>query len=294
MSAKLNSSTKDLLQGMQVPPGKKINLRKDYDPTYAPGGLEGQASDLLKQGIRRLAKYQDTLYAQDRRALLVVLQAMDAAGKDGVIKHVMTGLNPQGCQVYSFKAPSQEEMDHDYLWRCFRALPERGRIGIFNRSYYEEVLVARVHPEILAAQHLPDELKTKKIWKRRFEEINNFEKYLLHNGIDVLKIFLNVSKDEQKRRFLERIEQPDKNWKFAVGDIKERQHWEEYMAAYEDMFIHTSTKQAPWYIVPADNKWFTHLAVSRLIAAKLKSFQLAYPVVSEEQRRALEEAKNMM
>ncbi len=295
MNVPTSLSTKQLIELTLVRPGRKVSLRNDYDPGYAPGdGLEESASELLEQGVQRLAKYQDMMYAQDRRALLVIVQALDAAGKDSVIKHVMSGLNPQGCQVYSFKAPSHEDLDHDYMWRCFKALPERGRIGIFNRSYYEEVLVARVHPEILEAQRIPEELKSKKIWKQRFEDINNFEKYLTNNGISVLKIYLNVSKEEQKKRFCERIEKPEKNWKFAVGDVKKREHWDEYRKAYEDMFTHTSTKHAPWFIVPADQKWFTRLAVARLVAARLKSFDLAYPVISEEERAALEEAKNMM
>jgi PPK2 family polyphosphate:nucleotide phosphotransferase len=219
---------------------------------------------------------------------------MDAAGKDGTIKHVMSGLNPQGCQVYSFKAPSSEELDHSYLWRCFRALPERGRIGIFNRSYYEEVLVARVHPEILDRQKIPAETKNKGIWKRRFEEINNFEQYLVNNGIIVLKFFLNVSKAEQKRRFLERIERPDKNWKFSVNDAKERNFWNDYMDAYEDCFNHTSTKAAPWFIIPADFKPFSRLAVAFVIYHKLKELDLAYPKVSKAQLDALQQAKKVL
>jgi PPK2 family polyphosphate:nucleotide phosphotransferase len=219
---------------------------------------------------------------------------MDAAGKDGTIKHVMSGVNPQGCQVFSFKAPSSEELDHDYLWRCFRALPERGRIGIFNRSYYEEVLIARVHPEILAGQQLPESLKDKQIWNRRFEEINNFEKYLVNNGIIVLKFFLNVSKQAQKKRFLERIDLPEKNWKFSAGDAKERAFWDDYMNAYEDMFNHTSTEWAPWHIIPADHKWFTRLAVATVITNQLKSLNLKYPTVNEAHKKDLVEAKALL
>lgn len=288
-------TTKDLIERFTATPGRKISLAKHYDPAYVPKGVskeEGEA--LLYSGIQRLAKYQDMLYAQNQYALLIIFQAMDAAGKDSAIKHVMTGLNPQGVQVHSFKAPSQEELDHDYLWRCFKALPERGRIGIFNRSYYEEVLVARVHPEILARQGLPPELKDKKIWKHRFEEINNFEQYLTHNATHVIKFFLNVSKEEQRKRFLERIERPEKNWKFSAADAKEREHWDDYMAAFEDVFLHTSTKESPWYLIPADNKWFTRVAVARIIAYRMKALKLAYPSVTEEQQKQLAEARSLL
>jgi PPK2 family polyphosphate:nucleotide phosphotransferase len=277
-----------------VPPRKKIKL-KDYNPrsTGQFKDKEGVREDLRKD-IERLAKYQDILYAQNTHALLVIFQAMDAAGKDGAIKHVMSGVNPQGCQVYSFKAPSHEELDHDYLWRSMKALPERGRIGIFNRSYYEEVLVVRVHPEILEGQQLPPKLKTKKIWRKRFEEINSFEHYLVRNGIHVLKFFLNVSKDEQKKRFLERIDTPEKNWKFSISDVKERGHWDDYMEAYEDMFSHTSTEWSPWYIIPADHKWFTRAAVADVIVANLKSMGLSYPTVSEQHKQELIKAKTLL
>lgn len=276
-------------------PGSKIKL-KDFDPDYT-GGFKKQeigAEVLLKAGIEELAKYQDMLYAQDTYALLILFQAMDAAGKDGTIRHVMSGINPQGCQVYSFKAPSAEELDHDYLWRSFKALPERGRIGIFNRSYYEEVLVVRVHPEILNTQKLPPHAKDKQIWKRRFEEINHFEKYLVNNGIAVLKFFLNVSKEVQKERFLERIDLPDKNWKFSAGDAKERSHWNDYMKAYEDVFTHTSTEWAPWHIIPANRKWFTRLIVAYLIHQKLASLNLAYPTVTQAHREELLKAKAIL
>jgi PPK2 family polyphosphate:nucleotide phosphotransferase len=277
-----------LLDVLRVPPGKKIDLKKDYDPGFTGHWMKkAEAEETLAEGIQRLAEMQDKLYAQDQYALLMVLQALDAAGKDGTIKHVMSGVNPQGVQVYSFKTPTSEELDHDYLWRNFKVLPERGRIGIFNRSYYEEVLVVRVHPEFLAGEKLPADRKGKDIWKRRFAEINNFEKYLVDNGIVVLKFFLNVSKEAQKERFLERALMPEKNWKFSAADMKERQHWDEYMAAYEDMFNHTSTEWAPWYIVPADHKWFTRLAVGAVILNSLKGLKLAYPAVSEEQRQAL-------
>jgi PPK2 family polyphosphate:nucleotide phosphotransferase len=219
---------------------------------------------------------------------------MDAAGKDGVIKHVMSGVNPQGTQVFSFKAPSPEELDHDYLWRNFKALPERGNIGIFNRSYYEEVLVARVHPEILERQQLPPHLKDKGIWKRRFQEINNFEEYLVNNGTIVLKFFLNVSRKAQKERFLERIDRPEKNWKFSSADAKERQRWDDYQAAYEDVLNHTSTKHAPWYVVPADHKWFSRLAVGGVILQTMRELKLAYPTISEAQKQELLKAKEML
>ena len=278
-----------------VPPGKKISLAKDYDPGFTGDIVKKEAAaSLLQKGVRRLAELQDMLYAQDRHALLVVFQAMDAAGKDGTIKHVMSGVNPQGVQVYSFKAPSPEELDHDYLWRSMKALPERGRIGIFNRSYYEDVLVVRVHPEILGAQKLPERDKGKGIWKRRFQEISHFEKYLEENGIHVLKFFLNVSKGEQKKRFLERIEQPEKNWKFSAADVRERAHWDEYMKAYEDVFNYTSTPWAPWHIIPADNKWYTRLAVVAIIVRKLESLGLHYPVVGDAARKELLEAKRML
>ena len=278
-----------------VPPGKKIKL-KDYAPDFT-GKFKSkeEAQEKLQADIEKLAELQDVLYAQDTYALLLIFQAMDAAGKDGIIKHVMSGVNPQGCQVFAFKAPSSEELDHDYLWRNMKALPERGRIGIFNRSYYEEVLVVRVHPEILNGQRIPKEEKdVKGIWKKRFEDINNFERYLTRNGIVILKFFLNVSKKEQKERFLERIDTPEKNWKFAAADVKERGHWDEYMNAYEEMFNNTSTEWAPWYIIPADHKWFTRAAVADVIVAKLKSLDLKYPVVSDERKQELLKAKAML
>jgi PPK2 family polyphosphate:nucleotide phosphotransferase len=278
-----------------VPPGKKINLRRDYDPGFKDSSLVKRAAPArLRQGVQKLAEYQDKLYAQDRYALLIIFQAMDAAGKDGVIKHVMSGINPQGCQVYSFKAPSAEELDHDFLWRCAKNLPERGRIGIFNRSYYEEVLVVRVHPEYLHRQHLPEECIDADIWQRRFEHINNFERYLVENGIAILKFFLNVSKQEQKKRFLDRINESDKNWKFNEGDVMERQHWNHYMDAYEECLRHTSTRWAPWYVIPADAKWFTRLAVADVITARMQELKLEYPTISAEQRAHLAEARRML
>jgi PPK2 family polyphosphate:nucleotide phosphotransferase len=283
-----------LYEKMLVPPGKKIDLKRDYDPGFSVKMTKAEAAAVLQQGIQALAEFQDKLYAQNTYSLLVIFQALDAAGKDGTIKHVMSGLNPQGCQVYSFKGPSAEELNHDYLWRCIKVLPERGRIGIFNRSYYEEVLVTRVHPEILDRQKLPSEDKGKRIWKRRFEEINNFEKYLVQNGTVVLKFFLNVSKKEQKKRFLERIEMPEKNWKFSTNDAKERAFWKDYMEAYEDMFNQTSTEWAPWVIVPADNKWFTRLAVAHGIYRTLKRLKLEYPKVSDDHRQELLKAREML
>ena len=280
------------LNRILVPPGKKIDLAKDYDPAYRAGYKDKRAAQRrLAANIQALAACQEMLYAQDVYALLIIFQAMDAAGKDSAIKHVMSGVNPQGCKVVSFKTPSAEELDHDYLWRAAKALPERGQIGIFNRSYYEEVLVVRVHPEFLERQKLPPASTGNQIWKRRFEEINAFEKYLVQNGIIPVKLFLNVSKEEQRQRFLERIERPEKNWKFSIADAKERTHWDQYMAAYEDMLNHTSTEWAPWCVIPADYKWFGRLAVSEILVRQLKALDLAFPVVSEERRKELDEIR---
>mgnify|MGYP000423042153 CR=1 FL=1 len=282
----------EIRKQLVVPPGKKISLLNDYNPRFKAEFLNKEsAQSRLEQGIEELTKLQDTLYAESKHALLIIFQAMDAAGKDGTIKHVMSGLNPQGCQVFSFKAPSVEELDHDYLWRTNKALPERGRIGIFNRSYYEELLIVRVHPELLQKQQLPDALNDKKIWKRRFEEIRNYEQYLTNNGVVVLKFFLNVSKGEQKKRFLERINEPDKNWKFSPQDVKERAHWDAYLEAYEDVFNNTSTEFAPWFVIPADTKWFTRLMVADTIVQTMRGLNLSYPKVNEEQRGLLQEAK---
>ena len=283
-----------LMGRLKAQPGKKIRL-KDFDPKWTASIKSKQRAEaLLQEGVKRLAKEQDKLYAQDTYALLLIFQAMDAAGKDGTIRHVMSGVNPQGCQVFSFKAPSAEERDHDYLWRSMKALPERGRIGIHNRSYYEEVLVCRVHPELLAAQQLPAEAKTEDIWKRRFQQINNFERYLVDNGIVVLKFYLHVSKKEQKRRFLERIDEDDKNWKFSVNDARERAHWKDYMDAYDDVFTHTSTKAAPWYVIPADNKWFMRLAVAAITYQTLEDLNLKYPVLTKEKKNELLEARKVL
>lgn len=277
-----------------VKPGVKIKL-KDYDTSYTGKfKKKKEAISKLADGIAELSKYQDVLYAHNTYSLLLIFQAMDAAGKDSTIKHVMSGVNPQGCQVFSFKHPSAEELDHDYLWRYVKGLPERGRIGIFNRSYYEEVLVVRVHPEILDKQQLPPSATEKNIWKRRFEEINNFEKYLVNNGTIVLKFFLNVSKSEQKKRFIERIDRPEKNWKFSAHDLTERGFWHDYMDAFEDALSNTSTKWAPWYIIPADKKWFMRYTVAQIIADQLQKLDLQYPQVSDEQKQQLIEAKTIL
>lgn len=291
----VNLDKKKLIKHLIVPSDKTISLHKDYDPGYKIDDLaKNDANELLQKDIEKMTELQDKLYAQDTYGVLILFQALDAAGKDGTIKHVMSGINPQGCDVHSFKTPSVEELNHDYLWRAAKVLPERGRISIFNRSYYEELLVVRVHPEFLAKQRLPEKDQGKNFWKKRFEQINNFEKYLVDNGIIVLKFFLNVSKDEQKKRFLERIDQPEKNWKFSTNDLKERGFWDDYMTAYEDMFNHTSTDWAPWYIIPADHKWFTHLSVGTVICEQLESLNLAYPTVSEDFKKQLLVAKQSL
>jgi PPK2 family polyphosphate:nucleotide phosphotransferase len=275
-----------------VKPSQTVSLAKEFDSDYTGDFQDkAEAEDVLRSNIELLMEQQDILYASSSQSLLLIFQALDAAGKDSTIKHVMSGVNPQGCQVYSFKGPSSEEFRHDYLWRTTRCLPERGRIGIFNRSYYEEVLVVRVHPELLASQHLSPKEGGPHLWKRRFEEINNFERYITHNGIVVLKFFLNVSRKEQKKRFLKRIEQKEKNWKFSAADIRERQFWDKYMIAYEETFSHTSTPWAPWFVVPADHKWFTRLCVSQIIVATLKALALKYPKLTKEQLDELEKAK---
>jgi PPK2 family polyphosphate:nucleotide phosphotransferase len=297
MKAKqLIAKSRKLAELFRVTNGDKFKL-KDVEPGDT---LDFESEDkprakaALAAGVEVLSELQDKLYAQDKWAVLLILQAMDAAGKDGAIKHVMSGLNPQGCQVFSFKVPTNEDLDHDYLWRCTKCLPERGRIGIFNRSYYEETLVVRVHPEFLAKQKLPPELITKGIWKERFQDIRAFERYLTRNGVVVRKFFLHVSKKEQKRRFLERIDKPEKNWKFSTNDAKEREHWDAYMAAYEDMVQHTATKEAPWYVVPADNKWFTRVVVAAAVIDTLASLKLAYPQVGPNELKELAEAKRLL
>ena len=287
---------RDFAKPFQVTDGSKFRL-KHVDPGDTLGiGSEdkSRAKEALATGVEALARLQDMLYAQDRWAVLLIFQAMDAAGKDGTIKHVMSGVNPQGCQVYSFKTPSSEELDHDFLWRCMKCLPERGRIGIFNRSYYEETLVVRVHPEFLEKQTLPPELVTKEIWKARFHDIRSFERYLTRNGVVIRKFFLHVSKGEQKKRFLERLDNPEKNWKFSVNDIKERAYWDEYMTAYEDMIRHTSTPEAPWYVVPADNKWFTRIVVAAAIVETLDALKLHYPKVGKEKLKELAAARQLL
>ncbi|HEY6384027.1 MAG TPA: polyphosphate kinase 2 family protein [Pseudolabrys sp.] len=269
---------------------------EEWDPADT-GKLDidkNEAKDLLAEGVERLSDLQEKLYAQDRWAMLLIFQAMDAAGKDSVIEHVMKGVNPQGCEVHSFKQPSQEELDHDFMWRTTRRLPERGRIGIFNRSYYEEVLAVRVHPGLLEKEKMPKKLVTKDIWKERFKDIRAFERYLARNGTVILKFFLHVSKEEQKRRFLERIDNPAKNWKFAMGDVEERRLWDKYMAAYEDMIRNTSRPEAPWFVVPADNKWFTRLVVAAEVVDALDSLDLKFPSVTGEVHGELAKARKIL
>lgn len=278
-----------------VPEGKKLNLsdhQTDFTGNYTD---KKQAVKDLKENVEKLAELQSVLYAENVHAILIIFQAMDAAGKDGAIKHVMSGLNPQGTQVFSFKHPSAEELDHGYMWRSMKAMPERGRIGIFNRSYYEEVLIVRVHQNILQGQQLPEHIKNDpNIWNQRFEQIRNFEKYMSENGIHVLKFFLNVSKEEQKERFLERINTPEKHWKFSASDVRERGFWDDYMRAYEDALEKTSTADSPWFVVPADKKWFTRLAVSEIIIKKMQELNMQYPIVTEDHRQNLLEAKKLL
>ncbi len=292
---KLNANkVKNFAVPYRIIDGKKFCLA-DIDPSDTNGlTSKKSAQKLLQEGIVHLSRMQEKLYAQNRRGLLLIFQAMDAAGKDGAIKHVMSGINPQGCQVYSFKSPSTEELDHDFLWRTSKCLPERGRIGIFNRSYYEEVLAVRVHPEFLTKQKLPAEFVTKAIWKERFEDINAFERYATRNGITVLKFFLHLSKKEQKKRFLERLDNPDKNWKFSMADATERGYWDEYMSAYEEMIRATATKHAPWYVAPADNKWFTRLVVAGAIHDTMDEMKLTFPTVDDEKRKELAAARSAL
>jgi len=285
-----------MLKRYRIEEGKHFRL-KDHDPGDTHGlKSEGkpEARELLTKGVEELARLQDVLAAQNRWGLLLVFQAMDAAGKDGTIKHVMSGVNPQGVQVTSFKTPSSEEQDHDFLWRTMKHFPERGDIGIFNRSYYEEVLVVRVHPELLQKEKLPAPLVTKHIWRDRFEDINALERYLTRNGIAILKFFLHLSRKEQKRRFMERLDRPDKNWKFPAADVGEREHWDDYQDAYEDMIRQTASEYAPWYVVPADNKWFTRLVVAAAIVDALKGLKLAYPKVDSERKAELVAARKQL
>ncbi|HYW70700.1 MAG TPA: polyphosphate kinase 2 family protein [Pyrinomonadaceae bacterium] len=295
--------TKDILKKVEsltkpfrVENGKKFRL-KDVDPgdtLHLKSEDKPAAQEALANGIELLAELQDKLYAQDQWGVLLIFQALDAAGKDGAIKHVMSGINPQGCQVFSFKGPSAEELDHDYLWRCMKCLPERGRIGIFNRSYYEETTAVRVHPEFLHSQKLPKKLFTEKIWDQRFKDISSFERYLTRNGIVVRKFFLHLSRNEQKKRFLARLDRPDKNWKFSVNDAKERGFWNDYMKAYEETIRNTATDYAPWYVVPADNKWFTRVVVASAVIETLASLDLEYPEVGKEKLKELDTARQAL
>jgi PPK2 family polyphosphate:nucleotide phosphotransferase len=292
----------DIIDLFRLKPGKKVRL-KDHDTGWAQTKelkelgkdvVKEQTREILDKNLEDLAEAQELLYADDRYGVLIVLQAMDAAGKDGTIKHVMSGVNPQGCQVFSFKKPSAEELNHNFLWRYMKSLPERGRIGIFNRSYYEDVLVVKVHPELLKQQKLPPSKHGKSFWEARYEDINAFEKHLTRNGVVVLKFFLNVSKEEQKRRFLERLDRPEKNWKFSSSDLPERAFWADYMDAYEDALAATTTEEAPWYVVPADNKWVTRAVVADVITTAIRSLDLRFPEVTEEQRKMLTEARNRL
>ena len=288
------SITRRMSKPYRVEQGKKFRL-KDVDPDDTGGLQSGEsAKRWLERGVEVLSDLQEKLYAQDRWALLLIFQAIDAAGKDGTIRHVMSGVNPQGCQVFSFKAPSAEELDHDFLWRTSRCLPERGRIGIFNRSYYEETLVVRVHPEILAREKLPAECVTGNIWKERFEDIRAFERYATRNGIAIRKFFLHVSRDEQKRRLLRRLDQPSRNWKFSTADAKERRYWDKYLDACEDMIRHTAAPHAPWYVVPADHKWFTRLVVAAAVVDALEEMDLHFPKVGKAQMKELKAARALL
>jgi PPK2 family polyphosphate:nucleotide phosphotransferase len=283
-----------LAKAYRVEKGKHFRL-KDFDPAdTGHWHSKEHAQEALLEGVARTAELQNMLYAQDNWAVLLIFQGMDAAGKDGVISHVMSGVNPQGCQVYSFKVPTETDLQHDFLWRTTCSLPERGHIGIFNRSYYEEVLVVRVHPEILKSQKTPPSLVSKSIWDERFEDISGFERHMERSGTVIRKFFLNLSKKEQKRRFLERLEEPEKNWKFSAADIRERKYWDDYQDAYEDMIRNTATEDAPWYVVPADNKWFTRLVVSTVLVETLESLDLSYPKVDPKKRKELEAAKKIL
>ena len=290
---KLKNKLRSLATLYRVDEGKGFDLNNcDPDDTAGlPKEFKSEAEQLVERSKQLLAELQDMLYAQDRWALLLIFQAMDAAGKDGTIKHVMSGVNPQGCEVYSFKAPSNEELDHGYLWRTSKAMPPRGTIGIFNRSYYEEVLVVRVHPELLQAQKLPAECVGKKIWEQRFEDIAAFERYAARNGTVICKFFLHVSRKEQKRRFLARLDEPEKNWKFSADDVRERRYWDDYQRCYEETIRQTASKHAPWFVVPADHKWFTRLVVSSIVVHALEDLKLSYPEVDQQKRRALAAAR---
>lgn len=291
---KLIKEATRLAESYCVTKGAKFRL-KDYDPADTNGlKSKKQAERILERSTAMVSEMQEKLYAQDRWSLLLIFQGVDAAGKDSAIKHVMSGVNPQGCDVYSFKQPSNEELNHDYLWRCHKVVPERGKIGIFNRSYYEEVLVVRVHPSLLEEQKLPPRLVTKHIWDERYEDTNAFERYLTHEGVVIRKFFLYVSKEEQRRRFLERLEDSRKNWKFSMSDVKERNFWDDYMEAYETAIQQTATKHAPWYVVPADNKWFTRNVVAAAIVETLHGLDLAFPDVDEKKKKELEEVRDWL
>ena len=291
---KLLKEASRLVEPYRITKGEKFRLR-DHNPADTNGLKDKQqAQGLLEEGTELLSRMQEKLYAQDRWALLLIFQAMDAAGKDGAIKHVMSGVNPQGCDVFSFKSPSNEELDHDYLWRTHKCTPSRGKIGIFNRSYYEEVLVVRVHPPFLKAQKLPERLITKHIWDERYEDINSFERYLTRNGVVIRKFFLHVSKKEQKKRFLERLEDSKKNWKFSMADVQERGFWKDYQEDYEEMIQKTATKHAPWYVIPADNKWFTRLAVAAAIVETLNDLDLAFPDVEKAKKKELKAVRDSL
>jgi PPK2 family polyphosphate:nucleotide phosphotransferase len=293
MKPKLPKTSK-FINSYRVDHGKHFRL-DEVDPADTQGlDLKEQAQAFLEKGVARLSDLQQKLYAQDQWALLVIVQAMDGAGKDSVIRHVMSGVNPQGCEVYSFKEPSQEDLNHDFLWRASKLLPQRGRIGIFNRSYYEEVLVVRVHPELLRKERIPHSGGNKKIWKERFEDINSFETHLHRNGVIPVKFFLHLSKDEQRNRFLSRLDEPDKNWKFSEADVREREHWDDYMQAYEEMIRHTATPHAPWFVVPADHKWFTRMVVAAAIIDALETLHLAFPRVDEAKRKELGAARELL
>lgn len=289
----------ELIEEFRVQPGKSVSL-KDFDPAWngdqkIPKEKRKEAAQaMLAEDLPALSAAQELLYAADSWSVLIIFQAMDAAGKDGTIKHVMSGVNPQGVQVYSFKHPSAEELDHDFLWRTTRVLPERGRIGIFNRSYYEEVLIVRVHPELVAAQRIPDAKIDKAFWNQRYETINGLEEHLTRNGTKILKFFLNVSKDEQRKRFLDRINEPKKHWKFSASDLAERAFWKDYQAAYEQMLEATSTRHAPWYVIPADHKWVTRAAVSRIVTREISALDLRYPEVTGEKIQQIAEAKKLL
>jgi PPK2 family polyphosphate:nucleotide phosphotransferase len=286
--------TDKLAKTYRIDSGRHFRL-KDFDSGDCGSWRSKEhADETLQQGIVRMAELQDKLYAQNSWALLLIFQALDAAGKDGIIKHVMSGVNPEGCQVFSFKAPSEVELQHDFLWRTTRCLPERGHIGIFNRSYYEEVLIVRVHPKILKGQRTPASLVGKKIWEQRFEDIRGFERHMARSGTVIRKFFLNVSKKEQKQRFLARLDEPEKNWKFSAADIHERKYWDDYQAAFEDMIAQTASEHAPWYVVPADNKWYTRLVVSAVVVETLESLGLAYPKLDSSRRKQLQEAKKVL